>query len=175
MALTKEQKTQAVDELSAMLDSSPIVYLTNFSGLSVGQATDLRNRFRDMGVQYRVVKNTLLKIAMEKKGGFEDLYEHLNGPVAVAFSEDPSAPARVIKKYLSDEKSEQPELKAAFVEGAIYQADALETLAALKSKDELIADIIGLLMAPMTNIVGSLQGAGSNLVGSIRAIAEKQE
>ncbi|MBT8401634.1 MAG: 50S ribosomal protein L10 [Rhodothermia bacterium] len=157
-----------------MLDSSPIVYLTNFSGLSVAQATDLRNRFRDMGVQYRVVKNTLLKIAMEKKGGFENLYEHLNGPVAVAFSEDPSAPARVIKKFLTDEKSERPELRAAFIEGAIYQADALETLAALKSKDELIADIVGLLMAPMTNIVGALQGAGSNLVGSIRAIAEKE-
>ena len=174
MALTKTQKVQAVDRISEMLDAWPTIYLTNYSGLSVAQAADLRNRFRDMGVNYKVVKNTLLKRAMEKKGGYEDLYDHLTGPIAVAFSEDPAAPARVIQRYLADQKTDRPELRAAYIEGAIYQADALEALAALKSKEELIGDIVGLLMAPITNIVGGLQAAGSNLAGSIRAIAERE-
>lgn len=175
MALTKDQKVQAVEEISQLLEKSPIIYITNYSGLDVAQASDLRTRFREMGVQYKVVKNTLLKRAMEDMGGFEELFDHLNGPTAVAFSEDPAAPARVIKKYADDTRGELPALKAAYVDGAIYQADALETLAALKSKEELIGDIAGLLMAPITNVVGGLQAAGSDIVGAIRTIAEKAE
>ncbi len=175
MALTKEQKAQAVDRISALLDESPIVYLTNYSGLSVAQATELRNRFRQMGVQYRVIKNTLLKRAMEQKGGFEGLFDHLDGPTAVAFAVEPAAPARVIKKYIDDEKVELPRLKAAYVDGAIYQADALDVLAALKSKEELVSDILGLLQAPITNIIGAVQSAGSNLVGAVKTIAAREE
>ncbi len=175
MAQTKEQKAQAIDQLSALLDESPIVYLTNYSGLTVSQATELRDRFRQMGVQYRVIKNTLLKRAMERKGGFDELFEHLEGPTAVAFAAEPAAPARVIKKYIADEKIEIPRLKAAYVDGAIYHADALDVLAALKSKEELISDILGLLQSPITNIVGALQSAGSNLVGAVKSIAAREE
>lgn len=175
MALTKEQKVQAVEEISELLEQSPIVYITNYSGLDVAQAGELRSRFRKMGVQYKVVKNSLLKRAMDAKGGFEDLYEHLNGPTAVAFSADPAAPARVIRDYVSDTRGELPQLKVAFVDGAIYQADALETLAALKSKEELVGDIAALLLAPITNIIGGLQAQGSAIVGAIKTIAEKGE
>lgn len=174
MALTKDQKVQAIEEISELLDKSPIVYITNYSGLDVGQAGELRSRFREMGVQYKVVKNTLLKLAMDKKGGFEELYDHLSGPTAVAFSDDPAAPARVIKKYVTDTRGELPKLKAAYVDGAIYHADALETLAALKSKEELIGDIVGLLLSPITNIVGGLQAPASALVGALKTIAEKE-
>jgi large subunit ribosomal protein L10 len=93
----------------------------------------------------------------------------------VAFSEEPSAPGRVIKKYLEETKGELPELKGAHVEGAVYHADALDMLAALKSKEELIGEIITLLQSPITNIVGGLQAQGSNLVGAIKTIAEKAE
>ena len=175
MALTKDQKVQAVEEITELLDKSPIIYITNYSGLDVGQAGELRTRFREMGVQYKVVKNTLLKRAMEEKGGFDELFDHLNGPTAVAFSEDPAAPARVIKKYVSDTRGELPQLKVAYIDGAVYQADALETLAALKSKEELIGDIVGLLMSPITNIVGGLQSPGSAIVGALKTIAEKEE
>jgi large subunit ribosomal protein L10 len=128
-----------------------------------------------MGVQYKVVKNTLLKRAMDEKGGFEELYDHLNGPTAVAFSEDPAAPARVMKKYVEDTRGELPKLKAAFIDGAVYQADALDILAALKSKEELVGDIVGLLLSPITNIVGGLQSPGSTIVGALKTIAEKGE
>jgi large subunit ribosomal protein L10 len=175
MALTKNQKVQAVEEISELLEKSPIIYITNYSGLSVDQAGELRSRFREMGVQYKVVKNTLLKRAMDEKGGFDELYDHLNGPTAVAFSEDPAAPARVIKKYVDDTRGERPQLKVAYIDGAVYQADALETLAALKSKEELVGDIVGLLLSPITNIVGGLQAPASSLVGAIKTIAEKAE
>ena len=174
MALTKDQKIRAVEEVTELLDKSPIVYITNYSGLDVSQANELRGRFREMGVQYKVVKNTLLKRAMEEKGEYDELFDHLNGPTAVAFAVDPAAPARVIKKYVTDTRGELPALKVAYVDGAIYQADALETLAALKSKEELIGDIAGLLLSPITSIVGALGSPAQSLVGAIKTISEKE-
>ncbi|NNE33993.1 MAG: 50S ribosomal protein L10, partial [Rhodothermales bacterium] len=100
-------------------------------------------------------------------------YDHLSGPTAVAFTAEAAAPAKVIKKFTSAERIELPELKAAFVEGAVYHADALDVLAALKSKDEIVGDVLGLLLSPMTNISGALTGAGSNLLALVKAIEEK--
>ncbi|HMB89368.1 MAG TPA: 50S ribosomal protein L10 [Rhodothermales bacterium] len=175
MPLTKAQKSTQVDEITGQLEGAATLYLTDYQGLSVEQVNELRDRFRKSGVDYKVIKNTLLRLAMERIGGYDELYDHLHGPTAVAISEEPAAPARVIKDFLDDLKTERPELKVAFVDGAIYGSDQLDVLASLKSKDELIADIIGLLMAPMTNIVGALQAQGSNLVGAIKTIAEKEE
>ena len=175
MPMTKKDKAAVVDEIAQTLDASTIIYLTDYSGLTVAQANELRNRFRQSGVDYKVYKNTLIRRAMEKLGGFEDLYDHLHGPTAVAFSEEPSAPARVIKKFVQDESVERPELKAAYVDGAFYAADSIDVLASLKSKDELVGDILGLLMAPIKNIVGSIQAPGRNIAGAIQTIAEKEE
>ena len=175
MAMTRTQKEATVDQLVEKLEQTPTIYITNYSGLSVEQATELRSRFREAGVEYKVIKNTMLRLAMERIGGYDDIYETLHGPTAVAFSEEPSAPGRVIKKYLEETKGELPELKGAHVEGAVYHADALDMLTALKSKEELIGEIITLLQSPITNIVGGLQAQGSNLVGAIKTIAEKAE
>ncbi|MFQ5570673.1 MAG: 50S ribosomal protein L10 [Rhodothermales bacterium] len=173
MPLTKEQKATAVDELTGKLEEISTIYLTDYKGLTVDQSNELRRLFHEAGVEYKVIKNTLLRLAMERLGGYEDLFDHLHGPTAVAFSAEPAAPARVIKKFTDAAKLELPELKAAFVDGAVYESNQLEVLALLKSKDELIADIIGLLMAPITNVVGGLQAQGSNLVGAVQTIAEK--
>lgn len=175
MPMTKSDKEALVDEIAQTLESRPVVYLTNYSGLSVSQANELRNRFRENGVDYKVYKNTLIRLAMERLGGYDDLLDQLHGPTAVAFSEEPSAPAKVMKKFVSDESVERPELKAAYIDGAYYAADALDVLASLKSKDELLSDILGLLTAPMKNIVGAIQAPGSNLVGAIKSIAEQEE
>lgn len=175
MPMTKKDKQAVVEEIAQTLDDHTIVYLTDYSGLTVAQANDLRNQFRTSGVSFKVYKNTLIRRAMEKLGGYEDLYDHLHGPTAIAFTEEPSAPARVIKKFVKDESVERPELKAAYVDGAYYEADALDVLASLKSKDELIGDILGLLMAPMKNVVGAIQAPGRNLAGAIQTIAEKEE
>jgi large subunit ribosomal protein L10 len=110
---------------------------------------------------------------MDEIGGYEDLYEHLNGPTAVAFSVEASAPAKVMKQFGKAANTELPGLKAAFVEGSVYHANALDILAALKSKDEIVGDIIGLLLSPMTNISSALSGAGSNILALVKAIEEK--
>ena len=174
MALTKQQKATILEEVTAQLEEASSIYLTNASGLTVEHANALRKKFRDSDVQYRVVKNTLLRLAMDKVGGYEDLYEHLEGPTAVAFTNEPAAPARVMKDFSKGPGDGLPALKGAYIDGAVYGSDALEALASLKSKDELIADILGLLMSPMTNIVGALQAQGGNLVGAIKTIAERE-
>jgi large subunit ribosomal protein L10 len=112
---------------------------------------------------------------MERIGGYDEVFGALHGPTAVAFAAEPSAPGRIIKKYLDDTKGELPALKGAHIEGAVYHADALEVLASLKSKDELIGEIIGLLQSPITNVVGALQAQGGNIVGAIKTIAERAE
>ncbi|MEM8485250.1 MAG: 50S ribosomal protein L10 [Bacteroidota bacterium] len=175
MALTKEQKTAILEEVTGQLEEASAVYLTNASGLTVEHANELRANFRKSEVQYRVVKNTLLKIAMDKVGGYEDLYDHLAGPTAVAFSTEPAAPARVMKDFAKGPGAGLPALKGAFIDGDVYGSDALDMLAALKSKDEILGDILGLLTSPMTNVVGALQAQGSNLVGAIKTIAEREE
>lgn len=175
MAMTREQKSVVVDEIIGKLEAAPAVYLTNSSGLTVAQANELRGRFRKAGVDFKVFKNTLVRLAMERIGGFDEMYDHLNGPTAVALSEEPAAAARVIKDFLDDQNIELPELKAAYIDGAIYPPGSLDVLAALKSKDELIADIVGLLLAPITNVVGALQAPGQNIVGALKSMAEKEE
>ena len=174
MPLTKEQKTAAVDEIVGLIENVPTVYLTDYAGLSVAQATELRNRFREEGVDFKVVKNTLLKLAMERLGGFDDLLGSLKGPTAIAFTTEPATPARVIKKFVKDAKTEAPTLKAAFIDGAVFQADALDVLASLKSKSELVGEIVGLLNAPISNVIGALQAPGSNLVSVVKTIAERE-
>lgn len=173
--MTRNEKTAAVEEITGLLEGTPTVYITNYSGLTVAQANDLRGRFREEGIQFRVLKNTLVRLAMEKIGGYDGLLDHLHGPTAVAFAEEPSAPARVMKKFLSDSNTEKPELKAAYIDGAFYGPDALDVLASLKSKDELIGDIVGLLLSPASNIVGAIQSPAQTLAGAIRTIAEKAE
>ena len=176
MPMTKNDKETVVEEIAQTLQNKTIVYLTNYSGLSVEQSNELRNRFRQSGVEYRVYKNTLIRRAMEQIGGFDDLYDHLHGPTAVAFAEEPSAPARVLKKFIQEKAVERPELKAAWVDGAFFQgAASIDVLASLKSKTDLIGDIIGLLQSPMRNVVGAIQAPGATLAGALKAIAEKSE
>lgn len=176
MAMTRDQKNAAVDVITEKLSSASTVYIANYSGLTVAQVNDLRARFRASGVEFKVLKNTLVRLAMERIGGYDDIYEHLNGPTAVAFSNEPAAPARVIKKFLSDNATlERPEVRAAFVDGAVYGSGSLDALASLKSKDEILGDVIGLLLSPMTNVVSALQAQGGNLVGALKTIAERGE
>lgn len=175
MAMNRNQKAELIEEIGGKLDQYPVIYLTNYSGLTVAQANELRNLFRDAGVDFKVYKNTFVRLAMEERGGYEGVFEHLNGPTAVALSDEPSKPARVIKKFLEGKDNTKPELKGAYIDGAIYGGDALDVLSKLKSKQEVLGDIIGLLLSPMANVVGALQSAGGNLAGAIQTIAEREE
>jgi large subunit ribosomal protein L10 len=174
--MNRDQKSAVVDEISERLSQVSTIYLTNYSGLTVAQANELRARFRASGVDFKVLKNTLVRLAMQRIGGYDDVFEHLNGPTGVVFSNDPATPARVIKKFLSDNGTlELPEVKAAYIDGAVYGGGSLDVLASLKSKNEIIGDVIGLLLSPMTNVVGALQAQGGNIVGALKTLAERAE
>ena len=175
MPLTKQQKEEALGAIADRLEGANTVYLTDYQGLTVEQATGLRRAFREADVDYKVLKNTLLRRAMENKGGFDDLYDALNGPTAVAFTNDPAGPAKVIKKFLADNDLEVPRFKGAYIDGAVYGEGDLDVLAGLKSRDELLADILGLLLAPITNVASALGAQGSGLASVIQQIAEKEE
>lgn len=171
---TKAQKQEVFQELVDVLGSSEAVYLTNYSGMSVAAISTLRKEFRAKGVRYKVYKNTLMKKAMEKVGGFEEIYPYLEEQTAYAFiTGDNSTPAKVLKDYLK--KSDKPKFKAAIVEGALFDEAKLDALASMKSKEEVLGDIIGLLLSPAQNIVGALQAQGSNILGAVKTIAEKED
>lgn len=175
MPLTKDQKREQVAAIAAELDTYNTVYLTDYIGLSVEEVTKLRRAFREAGVQYKVFKNTLIRRALEDKGGFDELYGQLSGPTAMAFTNDPAGPAKVIKKFLGQVDKDLPRFKGAFVDGAVFDDGQLDVLFALKSRDELLGYVLGLLMAPIMNVIGGLQAQGSNLVGAVRTIAEHAE
>ena len=172
MPLTQLQKREALGAITEQLDAVNTVYLTDYQGLTVAQANGLRRAMRAADIEFKVLKNTLLKRAMEQKGGFDELFGQLNGPTAVALSNDPSGPAKVLKKFLADNSLETPRFKGAYIDGAIYADSNLDVLASLKSKDELVADILSLLLAPITNVARALSSQGAGLASIIQQIAD---
>lgn len=176
MSKSRAEKAEIIDEIEEKLSEYPILYLTNFQGLTVAQSNELRGRFREAGVEYQVTKNTLARMALDRVEGKDVLDEFFAGPTAVAFSEDPAKPARVIQDFVEEEDTERPELKVAWIEGELYDdPDDLDTLADLKSREELIGEIVGLLLSPAQNIVGGLQGGGQRLAGLLQSLAEEDE
>ena len=172
MPLTKAEKASQIAEVVDQLDQAEAVYLTDYKGLKVGQVEDLRDRFRASGVRYRVVKNTLLKRALEQAGGYDSLLEYLHGPTAAAFSAEPASAARVIKEFVRANSSASLALKAAFVDGAVYSGEEIDTLASLKSRDEMLGDIVGLLLSPICNVVGAVQNPGATLASILVAMQD---
>jgi len=176
MSKTRAEKAEIIDQIGNKLDEYPIIYLTNFDGLTVGQSNELRGRFREAGVDYQVTKNTLAQIALDRLDGLDVLEEFFSGPTAVAFSKDPAKPARVIQDFLEEKDVERPELKVAWIEGELYEGhEALDTLADLKSREELIGDILGCLLSPGQRIAGQLRGPGQTLAGLIEQVADEDE
>lgn len=175
MPLTREKKAEEVAVVSGRLHDNTAVYITDYKGLKVEQVNDLRRRFRESGVEYRVVKNTLLRRAMEDIGGYDDVFAHLHGPTAVAFSTEPATAARVIKDFTKDTRLAIPTLKVAYVDGAVFTGDQLDALALLKSRDEIVGDIVGLLLSPINNVIGAVQAPGGTLIAILEAIQDTGE
>lgn len=171
---TLAEKKAAVEEITENLNTAGAIYITNYSGMSVTEINSLRGEFFKGDIKFKVYKNTLVKRAMEEVGGFEDLYPHLVQQNGFAFvGEEHAAPAKVLKKFIDDNK--KPKFKAAFIDGDFYGEDELDTLAAMKSKSEVIGDIVGLLLAPVSNVVGALNAPGRTIAGAVETIAEKGE
>jgi len=175
MPLNKQQKREAVAEIAEDLKGANTVYLTDFQGLSVDKANALRREFHKADVSFKVLKNTLLRRAMDDADAdYSGLYEYLSGPTAIALTSDPARPAKVIQKFLKGSDSGLPRLKAAYIDGSFFGPDQLDVLAALKSKDELVGEIIGLLLAPIQNVSGALSAQGSGLASVIQQISERE-
>ena len=171
-------KQAVVAQLKEQLESAKGVVLTSYKGLTVAQGTELRRELREAGVSYHVVKNTMLRIAA-KEAGIEGIEEHLEGTTAFAFStEDAVAPAKVICGFIKKNKLEDAEVltvKVGMVEGKVIGVDEVKALAALPSREELIAKLLGSMNAPISNTVNVLQGVIRNAVYVLDAIRSQKE
>jgi len=172
--MTREEKALAITELNEVLEGASSIYFTDYKGLTVAQATDLRNKFRAAGVTFKVAKNTLIERALEAKGLLNDqMVANLQGQTALAFgAEDPAAPARILNEFIS-KNEDKPKFKLAWLDGSMYDSKQLKMLANLPTKKDLMASIVGSLQAPMSGIVGVLGAVQRDLVYVLDAI-EKQ-
>lgn len=175
--MNKEQKAESVAEIKALIEDSEAMYLTDFAGLTVEEVNELRKEFYKSNVKYKVVKNTLTVRALKETGKYtthlEKLSETLNGPTGIVFAKDnPVAPAKILKKFV--DKIEKPKLKIAIVENEVYDSKKLNTLAALPTKEEVIAGILGSLNSPASGIVGSINAVMRDLFSVIEEVAKKK-
>ena len=172
--MTRQEKSQVIEELTAQLADNANIYLADISGLNAGHTSDLRRACFKANVKLAVVKNTLLEKAMEASSReFGDLPSTLKGNTSVLYSETGNAPAKVIKAFRK--KSEKPLLKGAFIEETVYIGDdQLDMLVDIKSKEELLGDIIGLLQSPAKNVISALKSSGSKLSGILKTLSQKE-
>ena len=173
--MNKKEKNEMIVTLEGMLNDNKNFYLADISGLTAEENSALRRLCFKREVSLQVVKNTLLKKAFETNDAdFSELYSVLVGNTSIMQAEEPNSAAKVIKEFRK--KNEKPILKAAYLEESLYIGDDnLSALADLKSKNELIGDIITLLQSPAKNVITSLQSGGNKLSGIVRALQEKIE
>lgn len=173
--MRKQDKKQLIDSLTQQLTDNSNFYITDVSDLNAEASSDLRRLCHKNGIKMQVVKNTLLKKAMETvEKDYEELYVTLKGNTSIMFAEAGNVPAKMIKEFRK--KSERPVLKGAYIEEMTYIGDdQLDFLIAIKSKNELIADVIALLQSPAKNVVSALQSGGSKLSGILKTLSDKSE
>ncbi len=168
-----QEKKQIVNEIKEKVDKSQGIVLVDYRGLNVEELTELRRNYREAGVDYKVYKNTMMRFAF-KDAGFEEFNQHLTGPNAVAFGfDDPVQAAKVTEEFAKNH--DKLEIKAGIVDGKIISIEEIKDLAALPSKEVLIAQTLGGLNAPIAGFANVLQGTIRNLVYALNAVREKQE
>ena len=173
--MTKEEKQLEINELSKKLDSNGVIYITDISELDAVATSALRRQCFAKGIKLSVVKNTLLKKAMENVEGkdLSELYDVLPGPTAIMIADVGNVPAKLIKDFRK--KSNKPVLKGAFVEETVFVGDdQLKNLVDIKSKEELIGEIIGLLQSPAKNVISALTSSKSTIAGLVKTLSEKE-
>ena len=156
--MTKENKVVAIQEIKDLLQDAKVVYVADLEGLNAGKSSDFRRAAFKQNIKVKVVKNTLLQKAMEQIEGvdYSEMFDTFKGNSALMIAETANAPAKLIKDFRK--KEDKPALKSAFVQEAFYVGDEnLETLANIKSKEEMLGEIIGLLQSPIQRLVSALQ------------------
>ena len=172
--MRKEEKKKLIDSLTQQLTENNNFYLTDIATLNAEETSNLRRLSFKNGIQVVMVKNTLLSKAMENVDkDFSELYSTLVGNTAIMFSESANAPAKMIKEFRK--KKTLPLIKGAYIEQMSYIGDEqIDFLVSIKSKDELIADIVALLQSPIKNVVSALQSGGNTLTGILKTLSEKE-
>jgi large subunit ribosomal protein L10 len=173
--MTKAEKTQLLEELVAKFSESKYFYLTDFSTLNAEETTNLRRLCYEKDVEMVVLKNKLIKKALSSisEHEYQELYDYLAGPTAVMFCETGKVPAQLLKEY--HKTSKKLTFKAAYVDSAVLAGeDKIDYLTTLKSKEDTIAELIGLLQSPMSNLMGALSSGGTTIHGLLKTLGERE-
>jgi large subunit ribosomal protein L10 len=172
--MTREEKSVVIEELTVQLADNANIYLTDISGLDAATTSRLRRACFKSNIKLAVVKNTLLEKAMEASDrDFGELNTTLKGNTSVMYSETGNAPAKVIKEFRK--KSDKPVLKGAFIEETVYIGDdLLDALVDIKSREELIGEIVGLLQSPAKNVISALKSSGETIAGIVKTLSERE-
>ena len=173
--MTKDQKNEVIEVLKGKFSQYNNFYVTDTESLTVAQVGKLRRACFNKKVEMKVAKNTLIKKALEALDNerYSGMYDALHNVTALMFSENPKDPALIISTFRKDSNGERPVLKAAFIDGSVYTGDdQLQTLTTLKSKNDLIGEVIGLLQSPAKNVISALN-AGNKLASLVKALEAK--
>lgn len=176
--MTREEKTAVIEELKQEFIASKYFYITDCSTLTVKKVNDLRRKCFEQGIQLKVAKNKLIKKALEwateeTSQEYSELFEALKGSSAIMFCETGNVPAKLIKEFRGD--AGKPAVKAAYIDTAVYTGDdSLDALIKIKSKEELLGELIGLLQSPMQTLVGALQSGGNTIAGVLKTLEERE-
>ena len=171
--MKRSEKEQIVAEVAEVVGRASGMFFTDFSGLTVEQATELRREFRKSGVQYRVAKNTLIRKALENVTGYDKVYDNLAGPTGVAFAfDDAVAPAKIIKKF--SDKHGKLRLKVCVIEKQVYDGARLDELSKLPTRKDLMAGILGVIQSPLAGVPTVLNAVMRDLVSVIDEVGKKK-
>ena len=171
--MNRSDKEAIVAEVADKVARATAMYFADFTGLTVGEASELRREFRKAGIEYTVVKNTLARKALEQVTGYDRIYDKLVGPTGIAFSyNDAVAPAKIIKKF--NEKSGKLKLKVAVLEKQVFDGSKLDELSKLPTRAELMAGVLGSIQAPISGVIGAIGAVLRDLVNVIDAIEKKK-
>ncbi|MEZ2334006.1 50S ribosomal protein L10 [Mucilaginibacter sp. RCC_168] len=171
--MNKEEKYDLVLALTEQMKEYGNFYITDTSDLTVAKINDIRRKCFDSDIKMQVAKNSLIKKAMEAAGGdFSPIYDVLKGSSSILFSKSATAPAKLIKQLRK--AGDKPVLKAAYIDSAVFIGDnQIDTLIKLKSKEQLIGEIIGLLQSPAKNVISALQSGGNTIAGLVKTLQER--
>jgi len=170
--MRKEDKALIIEEIKQILSAYNTVYVADISGLTVAKSNELRRLCYRRNVKLKMVKNTFLKKSFEQlEKDYSEMYPALHGTSAIMAAESGSMPARLIKDFRG--KLAIPAVKAAYIEECVYLGDQLDFLCSIKSRDELVGDLIGLLQSPARNVISALQSGGGKLAGIVKTLSER--
>ena len=175
--MTKTEKGAAIEQLKERFENNEFFYIADASTMTAEKTTELRGMLFEKGISMQVVKNTLARKALEalpEENNYSAVFDALKGPTAIMFTEVANAPAKVIKAFRGDD-GERPILKAAYIASSVYTGDEqLNALAKLKSREEMLSDVLTLLQSPMQNLLGALNSGGSKIAGILKTLEERE-